>query len=77
VTLRSGWEWELARYNTDFRTGSVFNNMAGALRWLAEGRVRAEGLYEEAAPRDAQRVYQDLLHGKCPTLSVVFDWTKM
>lgn len=76
VTLRSGWEWEIARHPTDFRTGSVFGNLRGAIQWLAEGRVKVEGLYARMHPRDCQRAYQDLLHRRTDALSVVFDWTQ-
>jgi threonine dehydrogenase-like Zn-dependent dehydrogenase len=74
VVLRSGWEWEVPRHGAEFREGSVFGNLAAAVRWLAEGRVRADGLFEMASPRDGQRVYQDLLNGRCSRLSFVFDW---
>jgi threonine dehydrogenase-like Zn-dependent dehydrogenase len=75
VTLRSGWEWELPRQPTDFRTNSIFENYQAALRWLAEGRVRVDELFTKAPPRDCQRVYQDLLHRRGERLAVVFDWT--
>jgi threonine dehydrogenase-like Zn-dependent dehydrogenase len=76
VVFRSGSEWEVARHPTEYRTGSVFGNIAAALRWLAEGRVRVDGLYEKVAPREAQRVYQDLLAGRHKTLSAVFVWAE-
>ena len=75
VVLRSGWEWEVSRYATDFRVGSVFGNLAAALAWLAEGRVNVEGLYAVADPKDCQQVYQDLLHQRAAALSVVFSWS--
>ena len=76
VTLRSGWEWEVPRHGADFRAGSVFGNLAAALRWLADGRVRADGLYQKLSPRHAQQAYQDLLHRPDAGLTVVFDWTE-
>ncbi len=75
LTLRSGWEWEVPRHGEDFRHGSVFGSLAAALKWLAQGRVNTEGLYRKVKPREAQAVYQELLKGASPTLSVVFDWT--
>ena len=75
VVLRSGWEWEVPHFPTDFRTGSLYGSFAAALRWLAEGRIRVDGLYATASPRDAQRVYQSLLHRDWPALAAVFDWT--
>lgn len=75
VTLRSGWEWEISRTGEAFRVGSVFGNLAGALDWLADGRVNVEGLYEKVSPGDAQHVYQNLLHQRGSVLSAVFDWS--
>jgi threonine dehydrogenase-like Zn-dependent dehydrogenase len=74
AVLRSGWEWEVPRQREDFRTGSLFANFAAAMEWLAAGRVRVDGLWEARAPRDCQEAYQDLRHGRCPKLSVLFDW---
>jgi threonine dehydrogenase-like Zn-dependent dehydrogenase len=74
VVLRGGWEWELPRQPTDFLVNSIYGNFAGALKWLAQGRVRVDGLASKAAPADAQQAYQDLLHGRAPGLTYVFDW---
>jgi len=74
VVLRSGWEWELPRHRTDFQVNSIFGNFAGALRWLAEGRVRVDGLYALRPPREAPQAYQDLLHARAEGLTFVFDW---
>jgi threonine dehydrogenase-like Zn-dependent dehydrogenase len=74
VVLRSGWEWELPLQTTDFRTGSIFANLAAALQWLSEGRVRVDPLFTMVSPRDAQQAYQDLLHRRGDRLAVVFDW---
>lgn len=74
VVLRSGWEWEVPRQARDFTVGSIQADLAGALRWLREGRVKVDGLAVRARPAEAQQVWQDLLHqrGTCPT--AVFDW---
>jgi threonine dehydrogenase-like Zn-dependent dehydrogenase len=77
VVLRSGWEWEVPRHGGEFRAGSVFDNIAAALRWLADGRVRVNGLYRTVSPRDAQQAYQDLLHRSAETFSIVFDWREI
>ena len=74
VVLRSGWEWELPRQPADFRANSLFGNLAAALRWLAEGRIAVHGLYDVAAPRNCQRVYQDLLHRHTRQLTAIFNW---
>ena len=72
--IRSGWEWELPRQPEDFRTNSIFENLAGALNWLAEGRVNVDGIYTKYDPEKCQQAYRDLLHKKTPRLAVVFDW---
>jgi len=74
VVLRSGWEWEVPRFPLDFQTGSIHGNFAAALKWLAEGSVSIEGLYEAASPHDAQQVYQNLQHTRSDQLAVVLDW---
>ncbi len=74
ITLRSGWEWELALHPAEFRTNSIFGNMAGALEWLRQGRVRVDGLYQQGAPAQAQEVFQDLLHRRGNHLTTVFAW---
>jgi threonine dehydrogenase-like Zn-dependent dehydrogenase len=77
VVLRSGWEWELPLQPAEFRTGSLLENLAAALRWLAEGRVRVDGMSQRMAPGECQAAYQGLLHGRLERLAVVFDWTRM
>lgn len=74
AVLRSGWEWELPINPTEFKVGSVMGDLSGAVQWLAQGRVKAEGMYKLAQPGDCQNVYQDLLHQR-GSLSVVFDWS--
>jgi len=74
VTLRSGWEWELALHPTDFRSNSIWGNLAGALDWLEAGRVRVDGLYQVVKPDQAQEVFQNLLHRKVEHLTAVFAW---
>jgi len=77
VVVRSGWEWKLPMQPQEFRTGSIYGNLAAALRWLAEERVSVAGLYEEVSPHDAQETYQRLLHKEVERLAVVFDWTRV
>lgn len=74
VVIRSGWEWELPRQADDFRPHSIFTNLATAVKWLAAGSVRVDGLYTTAAPQEAQTVYQQLLHRQSERLAVLFDW---
>lgn len=74
VTVRSGWEWELPLHPTTFGTGSILENFETALRWLHQGRVKVEGLYEVRPPEEAQIAYQRLL--KQEAMGVVFDWER-
>lgn len=77
AVVRSGWEWEVPLHGQEFRVGDLYGNLAAALEWLADGRVVVEGLYQTAAPAEAQRVYQDLLAGRWPRLAAVFDWSRL
>ena len=76
VVLRSGWEWELPRHPAEGRMGSLFENFAAALRWLADGRVRVDGLYAIATPDGAQAVYEDLAAGRGDALAMIFRWSE-
>ena len=77
VVIRSGWEWELPNHAADFSPHSIHTGFDTALRWLADGRIKTDGLITQAAPRDAQRSYQDLLHRRAEGLFTVFDWTQI
>jgi threonine dehydrogenase-like Zn-dependent dehydrogenase len=77
VTLRSGWEWELPMRPAEFREGSTFGDYASALAWLADGRVKAEGLYRVSPPTDPQTVYETMEQQNGEYLSVVFDWRQV
>jgi threonine dehydrogenase-like Zn-dependent dehydrogenase len=77
VVLRSGWEWELPHHAADFSPHSIHTGFDTALRWLADGSIRTDGLTTRADPRDAQSTYQDLLHRRAEGLFTVFDWTQI
>ncbi|MFH0930995.1 MAG: zinc-binding alcohol dehydrogenase [Candidatus Zixiibacteriota bacterium] len=77
AVVRSGWEWELPRTRTEFRNGNIFENYESAMKWLAEGSVRVEGIYEKMSPACCQEAYQGLLHKTNEKLTVVFDWTEI
>lgn len=74
--VRSGWEWELPRTPAEFRSGSIWENLRGALAWLADGSIDVGGLYRMADPQDAQQVYQTFLAREESSLAVLFDWTR-
>jgi threonine dehydrogenase-like Zn-dependent dehydrogenase len=72
VDLKSGWECRPPEGH-----GEVFEHEM-ALRWVAEGRLKVDPCaYRVASPADAQRQYQDLLHGKVEELTVMFDWRQL
>ena len=77
VVLRSGWEWELPHDATDFRPGSIMQNLAAGLDWLHAGKIRVDGFADRASPADAQRVYTDLLQQRTQALTTIFDWSKV
>ena len=74
LVIRTGWEWELPRQPEDFRVNSVFENIGGALGWLADGRVSVDNIFTTYDPERCQQAYQDLLHKQTDRLAVVFDW---
>jgi threonine dehydrogenase-like Zn-dependent dehydrogenase len=75
VVLRSGWEWEVPYHPTDFRQGSLVAQMAGALKWLAEGRLKVDGLYDQAPADQAADVYGRLSRRENERLTCVFNWS--
>ena len=75
VVVRSGWEWELPNQPTEFRTNSIYGNLAAGLRWLAAGKMSVAPLATKISPRDPQTVYQNLLHRRSERLTYIFDWT--
>lgn len=77
AVVRSGWEWEIPLHPTPFRPGSLYGNMAAAMRWLAEGRLSVEGLAEVVSPTECGRVFQRLAEGTFPLLTAVFDWSHL
>lgn len=74
LVIRSGWEWELPLQPEDFRINSIRENISGALGWLAEGRVRVDGVFSVYEPDRCQEAFQDLLHKRTDRLAAVFDW---
>ncbi|MDQ3815890.1 MAG: zinc-binding alcohol dehydrogenase [Armatimonadota bacterium] len=76
AVVRSGWEWEVPKQETEFRAGSIYADIEAALKWLHDGKIRVSGLYSVYDPRDCQDAYQALLHAREKSLAIVFDWTK-
>jgi len=74
AVVRSGWEWQVPMTETDFRTNSIYGNIAAAMGWIAEGRITVDTLYAEADPADCDNVYRELLDRSWPRTAAVFDW---
>jgi threonine dehydrogenase-like Zn-dependent dehydrogenase len=73
--LHSGWEGQMPAFPLPHSEADHFR---AALRWLALGRVRVEpSVWRKVAPTDPQKQYQDILHGRLDTLTVLFDWREM
>lgn len=77
IHLRSGWEWEVPREQTDFRIGSIRDNTTAAMQWFATGRLRSTDIARIADPRDCAEIYRDLKQQTGGYLTAVFDWTKL
>jgi threonine dehydrogenase-like Zn-dependent dehydrogenase len=74
ITVRSGKEQQVPKFPVDFLHNSQFGNMRAALAWLADGRIPVRDLYTIASPKDAQAVYQDVLHQRLEKLAAIIQW---
>lgn len=74
VHLRSGWEWEVPYHNEAFRHNSTMGQLEGAVRWIAEGSIKLDGLTTTYSPVDAQAVYEALMKRETPSLLSLFAW---
>jgi len=74
VHLRSGWEWEVPHYRGPFDRASIWENLAGALRWLDEKRLCVDGLHDICKPDLCQEAYDRLAKQGNGPLTTVFDW---
>lgn len=85
VHLRSGWEWEVPILARSFKweqllegynnqPQSVFSGFAKILQWLAEGRVRTEGLIRRLSPNEPATVYADLKGRRFDEPFGIFVW---
>jgi threonine dehydrogenase-like Zn-dependent dehydrogenase len=74
IVLRSGWEWEIPAQPRDFGGNSITENLAGALEWIAQGKIKVDDLATCYSPAEAQKVYSGLLDQSLPTPTALFDW---
>ncbi len=77
VHLRSGWEWQVPREASEFRTGSINDNTIAAMKWLSSGKISTAECVRIADPRECACVYADLKKQTGDYLTAVFDWTKL
>ena len=77
VVLRSGWEWEVPAQSSDFRPHSIHSGYQTALKWLAEDKVKLDGLITLHSPSNPQEAYQALLSRRANGLFQIFDWSKV
>jgi len=75
VVIRTGSEWEVPKQPTAYRQNSNFGNMAGALKWLADGSISVDDLYMVMKPDDPQAIYQDVLNKRTEKMFVILDWS--
>lgn len=75
VRVRSGWEWEVPDKAVGEARNSHCANYAAAMRWIADGHLRVDGLAFVADPRGAAATYHSLAHGSASAPTAVFDWT--
>lgn len=75
LSLRSGWELEMPPAP---EVHSEAYHLVKALDWLAQGKLKVSGsAFEVVSPKDPQVQYQDILHNRIKTLSVMFDWSQI
>ncbi|MDD5199162.1 MAG: zinc-binding alcohol dehydrogenase [Terrimicrobiaceae bacterium] len=72
ISLQSGWEGRMPE-DPGIHSNSYQLNMA--LNWLAQGKLNVHpSAFQIVSPTNPQERYQDILHNRLKTLSVVFDW---
>jgi threonine dehydrogenase-like Zn-dependent dehydrogenase len=77
AVVRSGWEWEIPRQPADFAGNSIIENYEAAVRWIADGRLKIDGMADIYSPSEAQKVYTALADQSLPTPTALFDWRKV
>lgn len=86
VTLRSGWEWEIPVLSHGFAweellegynnaPHNTFSGFERALGWLAEGRIKLDGLTATVQPDDPTSLYADIQAKRIEEPFIVIDWT--
>ena len=76
INIYSGWEYRLPMQPSDFQQDSFATNFRLAMRWLEQGVIRTDGLYELRPYTEAAAIYDDLYHKRTTRPSTVMDWRK-
>ena len=86
VNLRSGWEWAVPIRSRGFvweellegynnAPYSTFSGFERALKWLADGRLKLDGLVTVIPPDDPAGLYGDIRDRRIETPFIVLDWS--
>ena len=70
----SGWEWSLPFHSGDFDPNSNLKSMETALRWIKEGAIKTDGIYELFDPADCGTLYPAVAANSLDKPCAVFDW---
>lgn len=73
----SGWEWSLPRRPGDFDPNSNMRSMETALRWIMEGAIHTEGIYELFDPRSCGTLYPAIAAGQLEKPCAILDWRRL
>lgn len=74
LTVVSGWEMNLPVLPKPFSPDSQMGNMAMALEWIRDGRIRTDGMWVSRPYDEAPAVYEDILEKREKHISVILDW---
>lgn len=72
--IYSGWEWSLPLHSGDFDPNSNLRSMETALRWISDGFIVTDGIYELFDPRDCNSLYTTIVAGQLEKPCAIFDW---
>jgi threonine dehydrogenase-like Zn-dependent dehydrogenase len=74
LTLRSGWEWQLAFSHATHPRTTTREAVGRSLDWVASRTADLQPLIATVSPRDCQQVYDDIRAGRLGRPFVCFDW---
>lgn len=77
VHVYSGWEWSIPAESGDFQPNSNQHSFATAMRWIREGAIRVDGIYELVRPQDCDSLYKSLVDRSFEKTCAIYDWRGM